>query len=86
MIFNDFSKALAQLSDPRFRKILVMGLGLTVALLVGISVAVLWLVGFVTPDVVTLPLIGEVRGLGSLFSFAAIGVMMLMSVFLMVPV
>ncbi|MCV2880465.1 EI24 domain-containing protein [Actibacterium sp. XHP0104] len=86
MIFNDFSKALAQLSDPRFRKILVMGLGLTVALLVGISVAVLWLVGFVTPDVITLPLIGEVRGLDSLFSFAAIGVMMLMSVFLMVPV
>ena len=37
MIFTSFFKALAQLSDPRFRKILWRGIGLTLGLLAAIT-------------------------------------------------
>ena len=63
MILTDFTKALSQLGDPRFRKVLLLGVGLTVALLVVTYAAFLaliqWLVG---PDA-TLPLIGPVTPL-----------------------
>ena len=35
MIFSDVSKALSQLGDPRFRRVLLMGLGLTFGPLTG---------------------------------------------------
>ena len=33
MIFQSFFKALEQLPDPRFRRVLLLGIGLTIALL-----------------------------------------------------
>jgi CysZ protein len=35
MILNDFLKALGQITDSRFMGVLAIGLGLTIALLVG---------------------------------------------------
>ena len=86
MIFNDFAKAIGQLTDSRFRKVLWMGLGLTVALLFGAYAAVLWLVSLFAPETVTLPWIGEVTWVNDLISGASILLMMVLSVFLMVPV
>lgn len=86
MIFNDFAKAIGQLTDPRFRRVLWMGLGLTVALLFGAYAAVLWLVSIFAPETVTLPWIGEVSWVNNLISGASVLLMMVLSVFLMVPV
>ncbi|WP_405110363.1 EI24 domain-containing protein [Phaeobacter sp. BS52] len=86
MILTDFTKALSQLGDPRFRKVLFLGVGLTVALLVVTYAAFLaliqWLVG---PDA-TLPLIGPVTWIDDLLSITSLVLMLLLSVFLMVPV
>lgn len=44
------ARALGQLGDRRFLRVLALGLGLTVALLAAVSAAVLWLVGRLVPD------------------------------------
>jgi len=86
MIISDFLRALAQLADPRFRRVLLLGLGLTLGLLFGAYALVVGLVSVLAPDVVTLPLIGEVTWVKNLISGASILLMMVLSVFLMVPV
>ncbi len=86
MIFSDFAKALAQLTDPRFRKVMALGLGLTFALLFGVYAIVLWAVSLLTPDVVTLPFLGQVTWVDNLISGASILLLVVLSVFLMVPV
>lgn len=86
MIFDAFFKTLGQSGDPRFRRVLFKGLGLTIGLLVaayaGFVVLIQWLVG---PDA-TLPLVGQVTWLDDLLSVGSLFVMLLLSVFLMVPV
>lgn len=86
MIFSDFLKALAQLTDPRFRRVLFLGLGLTVALLFVAYAAILWLVTTLSPETVTLPIIGTVSWVDDLISGASILLMLILSIFLMVPV
>lgn len=86
MILGDIAKALRQLSDPRFRLVFAKGLGLTVVLLVAAYVAVVWLVGWVTPDSLTLPLIGRIGWADDVLSFGSLVLMLGLSVFLMVPV
>ena len=44
MIFNDFAKAVAQLGDRRFQRVLWLGIGLTIALLVAAYAVILWLI------------------------------------------
>ncbi len=86
MIFTSFFDALAQMRDPRFLRVLAMGLGLTVALLVAITSVFLWFFGLFVPDTVNIWWIGEVTWLSSVASAAGILMMMVFSVFLMVPV
>lgn len=86
MIFTAFFKALGQIGDPRFRKVLFLGIGLTFALLVaayaGFLILINWLVG---PES-TLPVLGEVTWLNDLLSFSSLFFMIFLSMFLMVPV
>jgi uncharacterized protein involved in cysteine biosynthesis len=86
MIFNAFFKALGQIGDPRFRKVLFLGIGLTFALLVaayaGFLILINWLVG---PEA-TLPVLGEVTWLNDLLGFSSFFFMIILSMFLMVPV
>ncbi len=86
MIFLDFLKAVAQLADPRFRKILGLGIAITIALLVGIYALFLGLISLTVADEVTVPGIGPVTWLGDLLSFGSLGLMLILSVFLMIPV
>lgn len=86
MILSAFARAIAQISDPRFRQALWFGLALAVALLFGMYALVLLVVQWLTPDALTLPLVGEVRGLATLLSIGSILFMLVLSVFLMVPV
>lgn len=86
MILNDFFKALAQLSDRRFRRVLWIGLALTLGLLFLIYLGFVWVIGVFVPDTVTLPVIGPVGGLDAVASIASFLAMIGLSVFLMVPV
>lgn len=85
-MFDDFIRALGQLGDPRFRNVLLKGLGLTVGLLVAVTYGMTWLVGFLVPDTLTLPFVGEVTWLGGLALWASALLMLVLSVVLMVPV
>ena len=86
MIFGDFLKALGQIGDPRFRGVLFKGIALTVLLLFGLYAGVGWIANWLAPDVVNLPFIGPVSWVDNLLSGASILLMMVLSVFLMVPV
>lgn len=86
MIFGDFLKALGQLGDHRFRAVLGKGIGLTLILLFALYALVGTLSQLFLPDVITLPLIGPVSWVDNLISGASILLMIVLSVFLMVPV
>lgn len=86
MILQAFLLALRQAGDPRFRKVLFLGVGLTFALLVAAYAVVLWLINVLVGDQVTLPLLGEVHWLNDLLSVSSFLLMMVLSVFLMIPV
>lgn len=86
MIIGDFLKALGQIGDGRFLKVLLAGVGLTLALLFGFTVAFAWTVGLILPDSFSLPWIGEITWIDNVLSLAVIPVMMVASIFLMVPV
>ncbi|MEL6208546.1 MAG: EI24 domain-containing protein, partial [Pseudomonadota bacterium] len=86
MIFNDFLKALHQIGDPRFRRVLFIGLGLTVVLLIAVYAIFLGLLNWFLPDTMTIPWLGEVTWVDDLLSGASILVLLALSVFLMVPV
>ena len=86
MIFGDFLKAVAQMIDPRFRRVLFLGIGLTLGLLFCVYAAVLAPVSAFTPDTITLPILGEVHWVSNLISGASVLLMLVLSIFLMVPV
>ncbi len=86
MIFSSFFKALGQVGDPRFRRILGLGIGLSIALLVAFNAGLLWLLQWTMGDEITLPLIGEVTWLGDLLTWSSFFVLLIFSVVLMVPV
>lgn len=86
IILNAFFAALGQMGDPRFRKVLFLGVGLTLALLVGTTFGFVWLVQFLIGPSVTLPWIGEITWLGDAAGVSSVLLMMVLSVFLMVPV
>ncbi|MBY6066815.1 EI24 domain-containing protein [Leisingera aquaemixtae] len=86
MIFTAFFKTLGQTGDPRFRKVLFLGLGLSVALLFAAYAVFLMLIQWLAGPEVTLPVLGEVTWVDDLLSIGSLLLMLLLSVFLMVPV
>ena len=84
-MIGDFLKSLAQLPDRRFRRVLLLGVGLTIALLAGLTILLAWIAGFFIPETVTL-LGFEITWLDSVASWATVGLMIVLSVVLMVPV
>ena len=86
MIIKAFLLAIGQLGDPRFRRVLLLGVGLTFALLVASYAGLLWLVNWMVGEEATLPVLGEVRWLNDLLSLSSFFFMIILSVFLMVPV
>lgn len=86
MIFGAFFAALTQLGDRRFRRVALVGIGLALALLAGVYVLFLLLIQALTPDSITLPIIGPVTGLDTLLGWASLFLMIGLSVFLMIPV
>ncbi len=86
MIFNDFLRAVGQIGDAPFRRVLLLGLGLSLALLIAVYLGFLTLVQIFVPDSVTLPWIGTLSGVDTVIGWGSAVLMIGLSVFLMMPV
>jgi len=86
MIFSSFAKAVAQISDPKFRRVFYLGIGLTLALLIAAYALFLLLLNALLGDAYVLPLVGEVTWIKDLLSWSSFLMMVLLSTFLMIPV
>src|SRR5690606_20510313 len=84
VILVHIARAIGQLGDPRFQKVLAKGVGLTVAGLVVLGWLLVTLVGWMMPETVMLPWIGEVGFLDDVAGWAAVATMLVLSIFLMV--
>lgn len=86
MIFRSFSRALGQMGDARFRRVLWLGILLALALLVACYAGLLLLIQMLVGETVEIPLVGPVSGLDTLLSVGSALFMLVLSIFLMVPV
>ncbi|MEO9572539.1 MAG: EI24 domain-containing protein [Tateyamaria sp.] len=86
MILSSFFAALGQMGDPRFRRVLFLGLALTVALLIGATSGLVWLIGWLTADSVSVPWFGEITWLDDVVSWGSFFLFFGLSIFLMMPV
>jgi uncharacterized protein involved in cysteine biosynthesis len=86
VILRSYALALAQAGDPAFRRVILLGLALAVALLIAMYAALLLVIDLFTPQTLTLPIAGEVQGLSTLLSLGSLVFMLGLSVFLMTPV
>lgn len=86
MIFAAFLKALGQIGDARFQRVLWTGVAASLGLLAGLSWFIVrglrWLIG----DQARLPLVGDITWLSDLLNWGMIPIMLGLSIFLMVPV
>ena len=82
----DFAKAISQLADKRFRRVIWFGLALTIALLFGIYAVFLALIASINADVLVIPFVGEVTWVMDLLGWGSIFLMLVLSFFLMMPV
>ncbi|TKZ21937.1 hypothetical protein FAP39_04890 [Shimia litoralis] len=86
LIFKSFFLALSQLGDPRFRRVLGLGIILTFALLIASYAGLLWVLDLLVGEDAYVPVIGQVTWLDDLLSFSSFIFMFILSIFLMVPV
>ncbi|QUJ76581.1 EI24 domain-containing protein [Sulfitobacter albidus] len=85
-IFRAFGLTLGQIGDPRFARVLGIGIALTVALMIAAAAGFASLIGWIAGDEVWIPMLGEVQWIDDLLSWGALALMLLLSVFLMIPV
>ena len=86
MILTSFFSALGQIGDARFRRVLLLGLALTIALLIAATSGFVWLIGMLTADSVAVPWIGEITWLDDVISWGSFFLFFVLSIFLMMPV
>lgn len=86
VIFSSFFAALGQIGDPRFRRVMVLGVLLALALLALVYAGFLWLIESFAPGSVEIPFVGPVGGIDTLLGWGSLLLMLGLSVFLMVPV
>ncbi|KEP70137.1 membrane protein [Thioclava dalianensis] len=86
MIISSYIKAWGDLLRPGALKVVGIGVALSLGLLIAIYVAMVWLIGWLVPASVTLPLIGQVGHIDTALSIFSAGIMLVASAFLMVPV
>lgn len=84
-LYEDFQKAVGQLSDPRFQKVLWRSIFIAVALLILPFLGITSFLDWILPETLTLPFLGEISLHGGLLSLANIIVVFALS-FLMFPV
>ncbi len=86
VILGDFLKAVAQLTDRRFRRVLWRGIGLTIALLFAAYAGFLYLLNALGAEQWITDTIGQVTWVGSFLTWGSLFLVLFLSVFLMVPV
>jgi CysZ protein len=86
VILSSFLAALGQLGDARFLRVTVVGIALAIALLLGFALATAWFLEQALPDSVVLPWVGPVDWIGAALGWGTALLIMVLSVFLMVPV
>ena len=86
MIFSAFARALGQMLDPRFLKVIAIGFVLALALLALITWGFGTVIAIFVPEAITLPFVGAVGGWAMLLSWGGFAAMMVLSIFLMIPV
>jgi len=86
MILDDIRLAIGQLGDPRFRRVLGLGIGLTIALLVAVYAVFLGGLNWLLPDSISIPWFGEVTWIDDLLTGGSVLLLLVLSVFLMIPV
>ena len=86
MIPAAFLAAVGQMGDRRFRWVLIQGVGLTLALLFAAYFVIFQGVQWVLPDCFALPWVGDVCFVEAILSWGSVLLMLVLSVFLMVPV
>lgn len=86
MIFASFFKALGQIGDPRFRRVMGLGVLLALALLAAVYAGFLALIDSFAPGSIEIPFIGPITGVEALLGWGSLFLMLGLSVFLMVPV
>ncbi|RBW58943.1 EI24 domain-containing protein [Ruegeria sp. A3M17] len=85
-ILNAFFTALGQIGDPKFRAVLLRGVGLTIVLLIAACALAIWLVNRLSGNEISLPFIGAVPWLNDVLNYSGIFVVLILPIFLMVPV
>ncbi|MFN5999289.1 MAG: EI24 domain-containing protein [Paracoccaceae bacterium] len=85
-MFAAFLQALGQLGDRRFRRVVGLGVLLSLALLFAAYILFVQAVWWLSPETVDLPVIGPVSGVETFLGWASLFLMIGLSVFLMVPV
>ncbi|WP_137701836.1 EI24 domain-containing protein [Marimonas lutisalis] len=86
MILGSFFRAIAQIGDRRFRRVLWIGIALTFALLVAAYAGLLWIIEITVGPDGYFDVLGRVEWLNDLLSVSSFLFMLVLSVFLMVPV
>lgn len=86
MIFSDFLRSIAQFDDPKFRRVLWRGLGLTIVLLAAACLLVSYGVNQLLSSTLVAGMIGEQSWLGSLFNIGGVLLTIALSIWVMVPV
>ncbi|WP_299287081.1 EI24 domain-containing protein [uncultured Tateyamaria sp.] len=86
MIITSFFAALGQIGDARFRRVLLLGVALTVALLIAATSGLVWLIGSLTADSVSVPWVGTITWLDDIVSWGSFFLFFGLSIFLMMPV
>ncbi|MEM9061547.1 MAG: EI24 domain-containing protein [Pseudomonadota bacterium] len=85
-LIGDFLRAVGQISDRRFLLVFLKALGLTIVLLLGMSVGAGWLASFIPTDLGEWWLIGRVELPSLGLQTLAVGAVLIASSFLMIPV
>lgn len=84
-IWRAFSLAMGQMGDPRFLRVILLGVAFAAIIMIAFTALfaqlILWSVG----DGVDLPIFGTVTWLGDFLSWGAVATMMILSIFLMLP-
>lgn len=86
MILSDFLKSVAQFDDPKFRRVLWRGLGLTVVLLIAACLLVNFGINQLLSSAWAANLIGDQSWLGALINIGGVLFTIALSIWLMVPV
>ena len=86
MILSDFLKSIAQFDDPKFRRVLWRGLGLTIVLLIAACLLVNFGINQLLSSAWAANLIGDQSWLGALINVGGVLFTIALSIWLMVPV